>query len=577
MKGSTLWECFLRTARENPSKEALVVIKKGKREGLTFAELLEKGEIFSRALQNLGFQSGKKCVLLAQTGIPWVVTALAIVRTKTLLIPLDPTLSKREIGKILREAKPDFIIVSSDLVSKIDKTFSKKIYLLEKNEKYPALEDLILESLPEFKETKAKPQDPLIVPYTSGTTGRPKGAVLTHEGFFEITCLGAIKRWQLTPEDIILTIGPFHHIMGWLVFLTVVVVRGAKLIYTTDYREILKIFAKEKVTILVAPPKLYSLMYQRIKEGILKKGKLAQILFKIFPRLVGKKIKNQFNLERLKFFLSGSAPISPELIKGFRSLGFGFVNAYGMSENASLTNGAFPFDKKPGAVGPSIEGVEEIVVKALKFKEPETEKEEIVSVLEREKEIKKREEFLQEGEPILAKPFEEGEVWMRGKNIMRGYLNNPEMTQLVLRKDGWFRSGDCGYFDKDGWLYLKGRLDEVVVLPGGKNVALVEVENVLSEGELVEEVVVKFDSKKQRLVAKVYPNFEKLSEKTFSLKESEIYLSEHKEEILNKIWQELKSLQEKLASWAKISKKDIELVGKPFPKTSTQKIKRHLV
>ena len=381
-----LYSVFERTAKKYPDSEALAVIKKGKRDSITYRQLLSKTDLLSRALQTeIGLKKGDKCVLLAETSIFWVEIALAITRIGALLIPLDPSLSKKSIKEILKQSEPNIILVEDGLVRKIDKIFNKKVYRLSPFKQFLSF------SLPEFRIVEIDENDPLVVPYTSGTTGEPKGAILTHRGFLEVSCPQAIKRYRFTPEDIVLTIGPFHHVMGFLVFITVVVVAGAKVIYTTDYRNIAKIFAQEEATILVAPPKLYATMYRRISENIQGKGKIAQLLFKFFPRIVGKKIKEQLGWQNLRFMLSGSAPISPNLIKGFRRLGFGFVNAYGMSENASLTNGSLPFDKKPGSVGSPIAGVKETIVKALRFENGGKEK--IVSVFDREKELEAREEF----------------------------------------------------------------------------------------------------------------------------------------------------------------------------------------
>lgn len=551
-----LWTEFCKRAEKGPNEEALVVYKRKDRRSITYSELKAAAAKISNTLMEMGLKKGEICLLLAPTNILWAKLALAIARTGALLVPVDPTLSKEEAEDILRQVQPKIALVESEFENKIDEDLVGRIITLGGSKKHSTINQLLFQATREVIPPKIKEQDPLVVPYTSGTTGEAKGAVLTHQGFLEVTYPAAIERLNLTPEEVIVTIGPWHHVMGYFALVTSLLL-GAKLVYTNDFRRVLAILAEEKGTILLAPPKLFNVMLERIKQGVQDKGSLARLLWRIWPKKVGQRLRRQYGLENLKFFVAGSAKSDPQVVEGFRRLGIGYVEGYGMSENCSLSHISSPFNQKAGSVGPLIPGMAQMIVRV------KQQGDKWVPILDKQ------------GKPLQAGIGEYGELWLQGPNIMQGYLEKPELTAEVLDKDGWFRTGDSGMLDQEGWLWLRGRIDEVMVTGGGKNVSKIEVEQTLLRSPLVEEVVVDYVG--GRIRAKIYPDFEKLCARALTPTEAGKYIQENKPKIIETLWQDLEKRQQELAPFKRVSRAGIEIVPKPFEKTSTQKIKRHKV
>lgn len=561
--GGDLWSRFKEVAERRKEEEAIVVWenwKKGERKTITYGQLQKWAERIGQALLKANLKKGERVTLLAETNILWAQVALGLAYTGSLIVPLDPLLSERELGYIFKEVQPEIALTDSELIEKIEsyEGVIGKIVALGVSGRYFTLDNFLYSQKKSIKPPHIQSDDPLIVCYTSGTSGFAKGAVLTHKGFLEITSPGGIERLDLTPKEVIMVVGPFHHVMGFFALVTTLIL-GAKIVYTRDFKNILLIAGKEKVTVLLGPPKLFRVMFNSIEQGVRSKGKVARLMWELYPKKIGRELKKRYSLENFRFFVGGSAKTDPRVIDGFRRMGFGFAEGYGMSENCSLSHVSLPFGTKAGSVGPLIRGMEEMIVRV------ESQEERLLPVLDKE------------GNFQRVKPGEFGEVCLRGPNIMKEYLERPDLTEQAIDKNGWFHTGDYGKIDKDGWLWLEGRIDEMMITSEGKNISKVEIETVLQRSPLVEEVVVDLDEN-GRVRAWIYPVWEEVCGHELRKEEVREYIEANTREIIEILWEDLQQRQRKaLAPFKRVAKSGLQIVAQPFEKTSTQKIKRQKV
>jgi long-chain acyl-CoA synthetase len=280
------------------------------------------------------------------------------------------------------------------------------------------------------------------------------------------------------------------------------------------------------VSIFTGVPKLYHALYGRLMERVC--GSLTgRVLWRVAPRLVGRGIKRKLTGGRLRFFVSGSAPLDPGVALGFRRMGIGMMEGYGLTETSPVISLCDPFGRKPGSVGRPIPGVD-------------------VRILD-------------------PSPDGVGELLVRGPIVTQGYYGEPEATAAAIDSDGWFHTGDLASLDRDGEIFLKGRAKNVIVLDSGKNVYPEELEWEIGRIPYVEEVLVRSRESDGTVEALVYPNPELAKETAEATGLREV------------IWQEVRSRLHRLAPYKRLrSIGQLVLIEKPFPKTSTLDIKRHL-
>jgi long-chain acyl-CoA synthetase len=253
----------------------------------------------------------------------------------------------------------------------------------------------------------------------------------------------------------------------------------------------------------------------------------ARVLWRVAPRTLGRGIKKKLTGGRLRFFVSGSAPLDPKVAIGFRRMGIGMMEGYGLTETSPVISVCDPFGKKPGSVGRPLPHVEAKIV-----------------------------------DPW---PDGVGELLVRGPIVMQGYYNDPEATKEAIGADGWFHTGDLATLDRDGEIFLKGRAKNVIVLDSGKNVYPEELEWEIGRIPYVEEVLVRHRESDGEIEALVYPNHERLEKAAESLPPREL------------IWREIRARLQRLAPYKRLrSIGQLALTERPFPKTSTLDIKRHL-
>jgi long-chain acyl-CoA synthetase len=409
-----------------------------------------------------------------------------------------------------RVTPPDPFVVSMDRVS---------------DERASFLDALLLGKSP-LPTVEVGEDDMAILMYTSGTTGNAKGAMLTHKNISS-NATTAAKVVALSPEDTFLSIVPWNHIYGLTITLVTPLITGGTTTYTPVDRNLAAVMKKARPTIILGVPKLYNVLYGRIRESI-ETSAVKRLIHRSSPTLMGRLVKHKLFGSQFRFFTSGGAPLSPEASAGFRAMGIGIMEGYGLTETSPLLTMCEAFAEEPGMT--AIQGVE------IRIDHPNDDG--------------------------------VGEILARGPNIMAGYYKNPAATAEVIDDDGWFHTGDLGTYH-DGRLVISGRAKNVIVLETGKNVYPEEIEWELIRIPEIEEVMV-YEGERQgapAVCAKIYPKWDVLKEDGIETPSAAI----------ERIWEGIKEKNEGLATFKRLKlKESISLVDEPFAKSVKLDIKRHV-
>ena len=537
----TLNEIFDRSVASHKEAIALrMLIPKERKKGRGIQLVLNEisynrlGEMVARlagALDKLGVKKGDKVALISKPRVAWATAFFAILRCGAAVVPLNPELQQKEIERILTEAEVKSVIISGlksdDLLAIKEQSLSHLTLIsMDHPEKEGVLFlDALLLGRKPLPTVEVSPDDLAILMYTSGTTGNAKGAMLSHANIAS-NALTCVKTVNLSSIDTFLTIVPWHHIYGLTVTLITPILAGATTSYAPVDRNLAQVMLKARPTILLGVPKLYNVLYGKVMTSI-EGSLLKKLIYKLSPTLMGKLVKKKLFGKDFRFFTSGGAPLSPEIETGFRKMGIGIMEGYGLTETSPVLTMSEAFAKEPG-----------------------------MTVLD---EISIR----------IDHPDENGigEVVVKGPNIMAGYYKNPEATNEVIDTEGWFHTGDLGSFKGDR-LLLSGRAKNVIVLDTGENVYPEEVEFELVAIPAIEEIMV-YQGERQGspvVSAMIYPNWTILKEMGITTPEAAI----------DHIWEEVKERNENLAMFKRIKSKDlIALVDEPFEKSVKLDIKRY--
>ena len=496
--------------------------------------------------------AGKRIAIIGETSVEWVASYLATLAVGGVVIPMDKELDVTAIEGFLETAEAEAIVYSKGFNAKLapladtHPTIKKLIPMdseVENTDKVINLETLIGNGKDEQFTPSARPTNELAVMlFTSGTTGTSKCVMLCEKNVWS-TVNAACATVEFFPEDTIVSVLPLHHTYELAVMLAALDY-GMTIGINDSLRHIMKNFAEFKPTGLILVPLFVNTMYNRIIEKAKKSGKYGKLQFAVklsnFLRKFGIDIRRKLFGEVLGAFggnitkiVSGGAPLNPEMMKAFDSFGIKIAEGYGITECSPLISVNPYYNLKSGSVGPAVPSC-------------------TVRIDVRGKN---------------DKGFDEGEIQVKGDNVMLGYYKNEEENAKAFTEDGWYRTGDIGYMDEDGYIFITGRLKSVIVLENGKNVFPEEIEEYLEKFEEIEEVVVvgrkAEDGETVKLTAIVYPKVDIYGETIDT------------EKAYKDIHAKIVNLNRSLPSFKVI--KDLEIRTEPFEKTTSRKIKRHLV
>jgi long-chain acyl-CoA synthetase len=552
----TFYDRFVECAERWPNNVALQLQRHDQIESCTYAELRRMAESVGRWITENGFAPGSRMAILADNHPRWVAAYLGIIAAGGTVVPLDTALHANQLTKLLRDSGSSVLfcdarhaVVSREGIAnlKIGLVLLDPDRLSQQSSDASSLGNLpaIFDSGPAtFRPAPSAADDIASLLYTSGTTADPKGVMLTHANF--LGEVEAVFNWiDLGPTDALLGVLPMFHVLAQMANLLLPLVKGSRVVYleTLNTTELLRALRERNITAFAVVPQFFYLIHERIFQEVAKRGALAQKVFRslmTFNRrlrslgisagpILFAKVHETLG-KKMRYLATGGSRFDPEIARDFYALGIDVLQAYGLTETTAAVFANSPGNNVIGSVGKAMKGVEARVV------DPPPQ---------------------EDGGPAI------GEIALRGAVVMKGYWNRPDATAAVLR-DGWFYTGDLGYFDADGNLFLTGRKKEVIVLSNGKNIYPEEVEAHYLKSAYIKELAVmglegRVTEGGDRLHAVIVPNFDALRQKKIV----------NAKEIIRF---DIEGLSQQIASTKRIG--SYEIWQEDLPRTSTRKIKR---
>ncbi|MDZ7743819.1 MAG: AMP-binding protein [Bacteroidota bacterium] len=513
-------------------------------EPITYAEASHRIKAAMAFLEKLGVEPGDRIAILSTNMPNWVIAYFAITFMGAVAVPVLPDFTSKEVENILNHSAAKGIFVSDKLRDKIQQANLPACNFEIAIEHFTMISgqagNIFKAGDVPANNYQPAEDDLAAIIYTSGTTGQSKGVMLSHKNI----CSNAIAGSKVQPideNDRFLSVLPLSHTYENTLGLILPVIFGSSVYYLKEKpvaSVLLPAMEKVRPTMMLTVPLIIEKVYRnKIIPALTSKIHLRMLYQFPFMRKkmhekAGKKLMESFG-GKLKFFGIGGAKLDREVEKFLIEAKFPYAIGYGLTESSPLLAGVNPQQCRLQTTGPAVEGVE------LKLDQQ-------------------------------APDTGIGEILARGPNIMQGYYKDPEETRKVITEDGWLKTGDLGMFDKDGYLYIKGRSKNVIVGANGENVYPEEIESLINNYRHVAESIVL--NQKGKLVALVHLNMEEL-EKRYQNLHDEIHnhLEEKKQELQAEL---LDYVNSRVNHFSRL--KMIVLQTEPFHKTPTQKIKRYL-
>ena len=520
---------------------------------ITYEKFKQDIKALSTSLLQLGMEK-QRVVLVGSNRYEWCVSYLAVTTGNMIVVPLDKSLPNNELELLIKKSEATAVIFENkhqDLIKEILDEENSQIKLAinmdltEDENKIKSFDKLVQEGNRQVQDgntlydsVEIDNKKMSIMLFTSGTTNEPKAVMLSQYNICSnVVAIG--KYVKLYPTDTLLSFLPIHHTFECTITFLFGLYWGTTVAFCDGLKYIQKNLKEYEVSVFVAVPLVLETMYKKIQKSIEEKGKtkLINTLSKVSKTLLKCKIDVRKVLfksiwknfgGKLRVVLYGSAPMSKDTIIGYNNLGIDLIQGYGLTETSPVISAESDKRKRPGSIG--------LVLENLEVKIAEPDKDGI------------------------------GEIVVKGPSVMLGYYKNEEETNKVL-KDGWFYTGDYGYMDEDGFLYITGRKKDVIVLRNGKNVYPQEIELLINKiPYIIESIVYQREQNvtDTMLCAKIVYDKE-LIQQALGDKTEEEY-----KEI---IWKEIKEINKTLPIFKHI--KNITITTQPFAKTTTQKIKRY--
>lgn len=573
----TLPKAFLRSVGEHADKPALLAKRDKQFRPIFYRELGQRVYQLARGLHAFGVAPGDRVAILSENCPEWAITDWASLCLGSITVPIYPTLTPAQVQEILLDAEPKVLVASDKRQLKkaqeavADTSLQLTLITFQPSENGKALTlEQVMQTPSELSEEafrqvamRVQPDDLATLIYTSGTTGEPKGAMLTHANFIS-NIQASLEVLEIQKNDLFLSFLPLSHVFERMAGHFLPIYAGLTIAYAESLFTLAADMGEVKPTVMLGVPRFYASVQDRILSSIREQTPLKQKLFyralevgKIYSRcwregrvcplwvrlqhqvldkLVGAKIRARIG-GRLRFFVSGGAALPKETAEFFHAFGILILEGYGLTETSPVLTVNPLQAPRFGSVGKPIPGVE-------------------------------------------IKIAEDGEILARGPNIMKGYYCKPEATREAIDPDGWFHTGDIGYMDEHGYLYITDRKKDIIVLANGKNVAPQRLENLLRASPFIQEAVV-FGDKMSAPVALIIPDMERLKQfaQQNGLDASDIpSLLEH-ELVQKRIRREIEQVNRELADYERI--KGFRLIATQFQigdeLTPTLKVKRRVV
>jgi len=506
---TTLAELLVNTVKTYPKPDFILFKKEGIYTPISTQEFGDGVKHLSLGLKALGFEAGQKLCILSENRPAWTMTDLATLCAGGLTVPIYTTLVPEQIRYIIDDSDAAIVVVSNaDLWKKVEPLrpgLAKVRHFITFAEEAPAgvltlkavmdKGKALAESKPRLFEelvARVKPEDEATLIYTSGTTGVPKGVILTHDNLISnIKTAAAII--VFTEKDTVLSFLPLSHILERMVMFTYMY-KGCTVAFAESVEAVAQNLLEVRPHIMVSVPRVFEKIYTKVMDQVLASPALRRKIFfwalkvgKAYgaARLAGKPVSGGLRFRqsvaaklvfskiitktggRIRFFVSGGAPLSKDIAEFFYAIGLVILEGYGLTETSPLLSINTFEHIRLGTVGKPAPGID-------------------------------------------IKIAADGEILARGPNIMKGYYKKEAETREVF-EDGWFKTGDIGRFDPDGFLVITDRKKDLLVTSGGKNIAPQPIENLLKTSPYITNGVVIGD-RKRFIAALIVPDFDKLRE-----------------------------------------------------------------
>jgi long-chain acyl-CoA synthetase len=560
----TFYDRFVECAERWPNNIALEIQrqdhdrKNDEPDACTYAELRKQAESIARwisenSISKNGFARGSRLAIIADNDPRWVATFLGIIAAGCVAVPLDTTLHADQLTRLLNDSGASLLFCDArhaEVARQANPESKTALVLMDPGHApSPAAQETWLTTLPAIErgpgtfELQSSVGDELAaLLYTSGTTADPKGVMLTHANL--LAEVEAVFNWvDIGPDDALLGVLPMFHVLALMANLMLPLVKGARVCYleTLNTTQLLRALQERNITAFAVVPQFFNLIHQRIFEEVAKQGPIAQKLLRTLMnvnralRKLGvnagpfffRKVHGIFG-HTMRYLVTGGSRFDPVIASDFYAMGIDVLQAYGLTETTAAVFANSPDNNVIGSVGKAMKGVEARIV------DPQPQEDSQAA----------------------------GEVVLRGGVVMKGYWNRPDATAAVLR-DGWFYTGDLGYFDAQRNLFLTGRKKEIIVLSNGKNIYPEEVEaHYLKSPYIKELAVIGIEGKAgegDRLHAVIVPNFDVLRQKKIVNAREVIRF-------------DIESLSQQIATTKRIG--SYEIWQEDLPRTTTRKIKR---
>ncbi len=511
-----------------------------KHEVFTYKEAQGIMKGLANKLYELGVRHGDKVGVSGKNSPEWAIAYLAIAYAGATIVPVDYSLSSEVIQNLLTFAEAKVLFMDHEKINDINMDIPKIVLDVEESESHIFKMTSTQEHPIEYSTSK----DLAAIMFTSGTTGTPKGVMLTHENL--TSDVWQAQGWMnIYDDDVFYAILPIHHAYTMLAVFLEGMSSGAKIVFGKKLvvKQIFKDLKEGGVTMFLGVPMLFNKLIAGINKGLKEKGGfvyglihammgLSGFLKKAFGLNVGKHwfkfILKQVSMDKIRIAICGGGPLPASTFKQFNQLGVDFVQGYGLTETSPIINLNPIFDYIETSVGRTLPGVEEKIV------DPDSDG--------------------------------NGLIYIKGSMVMQGYYKNPEATAEILSEDGWLNTGDIGHLDSRNYLYLTGRQKNIIVTEGGKNVFPEEVEDAFQLYDDIDQICVRgyvVDTKQkiEGIMAIVHP--------------SDACMDQYKDNmagLLDHIGTIIHDVNITLPSYKKIRK--LAISKEKFPLSSSAKIQR---
>jgi long-chain acyl-CoA synthetase len=499
------YNSFIQSVEKYPARIAAELQRpSGELQSHSYADLRNKAESVGRWLRESGMSEGVRCAIMAGNGPLWVAAYLGVLSAGAVAVPLDTAFNSTQVNKLLWDSGAVVIFTDAKHLSLVEtavqETLVRVVMVDGSGEgRYSNLMGMFAAGPGDFKPAKIQDSDSAVIMYTSGTTSDPKGVTLTHANLLA-EADAVFSFIEVSENDAILGVLPLFHSLAQMANLLLPYAVGARVVYLeeTNTTELLRALSEREITLFACVPQFFYLIHERVMQEVKKRSAIARTGFKMLIRVSGMGRGIGLNLGKLffgkvhrllgpkmRYLITGGSAFDPTIGRDLQRLGFNVLQAYGLTETSGAASCTHPKRNVMGSVGTALPGVQ------IRISDPE---------------------------PAEGLTFPVGEIAISGGTVMKGYYNRPDANAEAIR-DGWFYSGDLGYLDERGDLFITGRKKEMIVLSSGKNIYPEEIEAQYLKSPFIKEICVMGLQNRpgepfsERLHAVIVPDFDVLREK----------------------------------------------------------------